>query len=139
MAAAGLHLLSHLHSLAPHLKQEPSVALYQCLAAFTDPEDQWNTPEAFREAQILYRSYLDTFEDEPSKTQALVTRTLNEKVRPLFARTKNLAITPQGRKAIQPLPGELQNSESEAEAKPWKFRNLYIVTVFRWIVLHLDV
>lgn len=65
---------------------------------------------------------------------------LEERIKPLFARSKNPAVTQQGRKAIDPLPiNATAHSDMDVEAKPWKYRDMYIVTVFQWVLKHLDV
>ena len=69
----------------------------------------------------------------------LATDLLKEKIKPLFAKSKNPAITAAGRKAISPLPVPIEHSIDESELKPWKCRDVYIVTVFEWALRQLDV
>ena len=139
MAAAGLRLLSHLHGLTPSIVSESSVEMFLCLAAFTDERDQWTSPEAFEEAKTMLENYVDLSKDGTVKAQALITRTLLTEIKPLFAKTKNPAITQQGRKAIRPIPGAPKGTDLENESKPWKFHDIHIITVFRWLLMNLDV
>ena len=76
----------------------------------------------------------------PDHLPDLLHHLLQERVKPIFAKSKNPAITPQGRKAIDPLPtNDTMHSDLDIESKPWKYRVVYIVTVFRWILMHLNV
>lgn len=78
-------------------------------------------------------------EDRPTRIQTLLTKLLHENVKPAFAKSKNSAVTPAGRKAISALPPKLEASIDEIKLKPWKYSQVYIVTVFEWILRHLDV
>jgi len=64
---------------------------------------------------------------------------LRERIKPLFAKSKNSAITPAGRKAITPLPVPIQHGVDEEVLKPWKYGDCYIVTVLEWVLQQLDV
>ena len=139
MGVAGLCLLSHLQAIAPVSLDEDIVTLTSCLASFTDERDAWNSPEASKEAFSLIEDYLNLNEDAPERRQDLLSSVLQEKVKPLFAKSKNPAITQQGRKVMQPIPGKFETSDQEVEIKPWKFDKVYIVTVFRWVLARLDV
>lgn len=76
----------------------------------------------------------------PENISGVLHALLHERIKPLFARSKNPAVTQQGRKAIDPLPvNATAHSDIDVEAKPWKYRDMYIVTVFRWVLKHLDV
>ena len=108
-----------------------------CLASFTGAHDSWTTPEAYKYATNLLQTLMGP--DDDKAVQDLLAALLEKKVKPLFTKTKNPAITAQGRKAIHPLPAAPDFSDSEVEIKPWKFRAAYIITVFGWILGHLDV
>ncbi|MCJ1461368.1 hypothetical protein MMC28_011750 [Mycoblastus sanguinarius] len=134
MNLKGLSLMSHLQKLTPLSKDESNVKVLTCLAAFTDENDPWTCPGAQKKASVLIKDYLNS-----SNQPILFSRLLQERVRPLFARSKNPAITPQGRKAINPLPSTaIANSDLDDAVKPWKYRDVYIVTVFQWVLDHLD-
>jgi len=141
LALAGLRLLSHLQQLVPSLHSEssPDLDLVSCLAFFTDARDPWTQPEALEVATTLLDSYLSLKANEDQVASQLLTNLLQTCVRPRFAKSKSNAITEQGRKAAFPLPSAADSSEVEAEIKPWKFREVFIVTVFRWILLRLNV
>ena len=136
LSAHGLMLLSHLFKLhLPHYNDESTFPLFTCLASFTDPTDAWTSPQITSQAASL----LETFTD-PAHLPPLLHNLLTERIKPLFARSKNPAITAQGRKAIDPIPSnDTLHSDLDAENKPWKYRDVYIVTVFRWVLIHLDV
>ena len=135
MGLKGLILLSHLRRLVPPLQDGPDAAVLTCLAAFNDKNDPWNSPSAQQQASNLIEDYTRS-----SHLPVMLTSILQERIKPLFSRTGNPAITPQGRKAINPRPSNIaMHSDIDAEVKPWKFRDVYIVTVFRWVLHHLNV
>lgn len=135
MGLKGLVLLSHLRRLVPPLQDGPDAAVLTCLAAFSDESDPWNSSSAQQQASNLIDDYTRS-----GDLSAMLTSILQERIKPLFSRTGNPAITPQGRKAINPRPSNItMHSDIDAEVKPWKFRDIYIVTVFRWVLQFLDV
>ncbi|KAL9122692.1 MAG: hypothetical protein Q9187_000748 [Circinaria calcarea] len=139
IATVGLQLLSHLHSNFLTLRRNYLLDLVTCLAAFTDDRDAWTTTEASKDAHCLLEE-LGCFSNAKGCKQArdLIRSLLEEQIKPYFARTKTSGITRQGRKAISSLPDPVDFSETEMESKPWKFQNLYAVTVFRWVLGQLD-
>lgn len=135
MSLQGLSILSHLQKLAPFSSNESSIALYTCLASFSDDSDPWTSSKATEEARSLAEDSVVS-ENIPGVLHAL----LQERIKPLFARSKNPAVTQQGRKAIDPLPiNATVHSDMDVEAKPWKYRDMYIVTVYQWVLKRLDV
>lgn len=144
MNLAAIHLLFHLEEFCPSAPDATTtVSLISCLASFTDLQDKWSGLEASQQADLLLRSILRQFRVEAKKFQALIRELLEARVKPLFAKSKNMAITAQGRKAIDPVSTSYLVSEAESEAesevKPWKSDHLYISTVLRWIVQNQDV
>ena len=132
---SGIQLLSHLQKLEPFLKDESVVAILTCLASFTDLSDPWTDSKARDHAYSLSEGYAAS-----GNLSSILTGLLRERIKPLFAKTKNPAITEQGRKAIDPLPSATTaHSDLDGEAKPWKYRDSYIATVFQWVLRHLDV
>lgn len=134
-----LRLLRHLHHLVPLSEPRLLVTVVAALAAFTDPNDAWTTPEAYKEAAALLQICLNISKDAQNDIKNLVTVLLREEIRPLFAKSKNKALTQQGRKAMNPLPRRFDASEHEVDLKPWKYRHVHIVTVFKWVLEHVDV
>ena len=135
MGLKGLVLLSHSRRLVPPLQDNPDAAVLTSLAAFSDEKDPWNSSSAQQQASDLIKDYTRS-----GDLSAILTSILQERIKPLFSRTENPAITPQGRKAINPRPSNIAtHSDIDAEVKSWKFRDVYIVTVFRWVLQFLDV
>ncbi len=138
MGVQGLLLLSHLRRLVPPPPDGldgPDTAVLTCLAAFSDKNDPWNSSRAQEQAYILITDYTRS-----SRLPSMLTSMLQKRIKALFSRTANPAITPQGRKAINPRPSNTtMHSDIDAEIKPWKFRDVYIVTVFRWVLQCLNV
>ena len=135
MGLKGLVLLSHLRRLVTPLQDGSDTAVLTCLAAFSDEKDPWNSSSAQQQASDLVKDYTRS-----DHLPAMLTSILQDRIKPLFSRTGNPTITPQGRKAINPRPSNItMHTDIDAEVKPWKFRDVYIVTVFRWVLQYLDV
>ena len=135
MSLSGLVLLARLQKLKPPSEDEHVVSILTCLASFTDLNDSWTCSKAKDQAHSLLENH--TFY---GKLSTAFTRLLQERIKPLFAKTNNPAITQQGQRAIDPLPSSATaHSDLDDEAKPWKYRNAYSVTVFQWVLEHLDV
>ena len=139
MAFAGLRILRHLHVISSILHINPSLELISCLATFSDQQDVWTSKECALEANTTLSTTVPGFAGDADGLQQLLSALLEQKVRPLFAKSKNPAVTDQARKAIQSLSVPTEFNEQETENKPWKYADVYIVTVFRWIVNQLQV
>ena len=137
MALAGLRLVSHLHHLVPEIRVHYDPVEIACISAFTHVKDPWTRLESIEVAQGLLTSYLEII--DPRQCGELINSLLRETVRPLFTKSKSNAITGQGRKAINPSRGDLVALGSDIEVKPWKHRQVYVVTVFRWALEQLSV
>lgn len=147
---AGLKVLAHLERIHPwpsgredeEGEAKLTVALTACLASFTDSREEWSGGEASDQAGSLLDHLLRQCDATPERFRSLIAALLEQTVKPLFAQTKNLAITAQGRKAIgaaNPTRGYVGSMEPESELKPWKFHRVYVVAVFRWILENLEV
>lgn len=61
-------------------------------------------------------------------------------IRPLFSRSRPSTVTETGRKAIESSkPLKRFDVEAEKRDKPWKYREVYAVTVLVWVVEHASV
>lgn len=135
MYLSGIPLLAYLQKIEPPTNEEHVVTFLTCLASFTDLTDPWTTQEARDHACSLLEDYAVS-----ENLSILLTGILQKRVKPLFAKTKNPAITQQARKAIDPLPrAATAHNDLDGEAESWKYRDAYIVTVFQWVLSHLDV
>jgi hypothetical protein len=106
------------------------------LLAYTDIEDPW----ASEATQKLALELLSMHQTQLLANRFIVDYVLIGFVRPLFSNSKPPAVTPQSRKALNPMPKEYRSSgEQDPSNKPWKFRDVYTVTVFRWVVTNADV
>ena len=134
----GTRLLLHLHRLGSQLTAvEPSNDFVTCLTSYTDPRDPWTTLEANRDAEQILSSL---FGHAGAAVEAkILGGVLTESVKPRFTKSKNPAVTEQGRRVIHPIPQPLELSEMETSSKPWKFRDIYTVTVYRWVLTRLTV
>ena len=140
MAVAGLRLLTQLQRLVPSFHDKPPLDLVMSLAAFTDERDLWTNAEASEAAAALLLDLLrHASADDPMLLSKLLASLLRDKVKPPFVESRTSAITEQGRKASYRLRDTVAFGDSELGRKPWKFRDVHIVTVFRWILGKLDV
>lgn len=109
------------------------------MAAFTDERDPWATAEASHTATGLLQAYLNHTRQAKDYFLLIVGAILKDSVRPLFARSKNPAITSQGRKNIRVIHARYDSTVVDPESKPWRYQRPYIVSVFRWILQNLNV
>ena len=137
MALAGLRLISRLHQLVPKVLDHYYPAEIACISAFTHAKDSWSQHESIEVARELLTSYLGVI--GPGQFNELINNLLRETIRPLFTKFKSNAITEQGRKAINPGRSGLSPHGSDVEVRPWKHRQVYVVTVFRWTLEQLSV
>ena len=135
MSLSGILLLARLQQIQPPSENEHVLPILACLASFTDLNDPWTCSKARDHAHSLLENYLAS-----ENISTALTALLQERIKPLFAKTKNAAITQQGRRAIDPLSSSATaHSDLDGEAKPWKYRDAYSVTIFQWVLKHLDV
>lgn len=109
------------------IASSPDVIL--AAACFTEQNDPWTTEDSHDEASM----YLDvTMQDGKWD---FIARLLKEKIRPLFTKAKNPAITSEGRKNFHPVPlSRFDGSILDDELKPWKFRDVYATRVLSWVI-----
>ena len=132
MGEMGLILLSNLEISDIPSNEGLSVDILICLSSYSDASDPWTSLEAQKQALDLLNKldHLPTY----------YTNVLRDRIKPLFAMSKNPAVTPQGRRAIDPLPSNYTALiDADAEIKPWKYRRIYLITVFQWILGQLNV
>ena len=135
MSLSGILLLARLQNVELLSESEHTVTVLTCLASFTDLNDPWTCSEACHHAHILLRGF-----EASENLSNTFTSLLQKRIKPLFAKTKNPAITQQGRRAIDPISGSgTVHSDLDRETKPWKYHDAYSVTVFQWVLKHLDV
>jgi hypothetical protein len=108
------------------------------LLAFTQLGDSWNS-------KPTYDISMDTLNGRPQEVLSeafVVDYVLKGFLRPLFATSTPRTITSQGRKAPNENLGtriaEVASS-ADAVSKPWKFKDIHSVTVFKWVVTKADV
>ena len=135
MSLSGILLLARLKTVELSSENEYLVTILTCLAAFTDLNDPWTCSEASHNAYILLRGF-----EASENLSNTFTSLLQEQIKPLFAKTKNPAITQQGRRAVDPVSGSATiHSDLDGKSKPWKYHDAYSVTVFQWVLKHLGV
>lgn len=99
------------------------------MASFTSEEDPWTTEDTVVESSMHLNVTLQRGK------WTVIERILKEKIRPLFTKTKNPAITSEGRKNFHPVPPtRFDGSALDDSTKPWKSTDIYATSVLSWIV-----
>ncbi|OJD26002.1 hypothetical protein ACJ73_02619 [Blastomyces percursus] len=137
-SSVGVSVLGLLNLINPiaNLEGEDAVDVIASLAAFTCRKDPWTTERAFNEASTLLQNYESCLGSERrGELTAIQEDILRKKVKPLFSKTKTSAVTAAGRKNVHPLPQpRFDPSIFNPESKPWKLRNVYMITVLSWVL-----
>lgn len=104
------------------------------MASFTSEKDPWTTKSSNNCAEV----YLNLACQKD--LWSIIERVLKEKVRPLFTKTKNPAITNEGRKNLHPVPRTpFDGGVLDDSTKPWKNTNIYAPAVLSWIICQYKV
>lgn len=110
------------------------------LASFTSDNDPWTTSASATKAREALQSFTTNLRADAPSFWSIVEQVLKERVKPLFAKTRNPAITDAGRKNFHPVPlGRFDTSILDPESKPWKVHDPYATTVFEWIIAQYHV
>ncbi|CDM31237.1 hypothetical protein CBS147339_60 [Penicillium roqueforti] len=103
-------------------------------ACFVNQQNPWVTSESYNATSMLMNVWVQDTHLANTFWPA-IDFILKERIRPLFAKTKNSAITSAGRKNFHPqtLP-RFGSSDLDASAKPWKTTDVYVESVLSWIL-----
>lgn len=108
----------------------------EVLASYTNRNDPWTTNATCNRATSLLaicKTRLCASED--NSVANVLHYILSRGIKPSFARNQHPDITPAGRKTVYPLPQRsLDPDLFDRVYKPWKFKDIYIVPVFTWII-----
>ncbi|KGY15579.1 hypothetical protein PABG_11572 [Paracoccidioides brasiliensis Pb03] len=137
-STVGVSVLQLLHSISPinELEIDDSVDVITSLAAFTCRKDPWTTETAFNAASVILEGYESLLRSQNrAELAAILEEVLRKKVKPLFSKTKTPAVTAAGRKNVHPIPQpRFDPSIFDPKSKPWKFKDLYVITVLSWVI-----
>lgn len=141
-SALALELLLALNkTLANTPKPSPDVVADVLLAGacFKNKANPWTTSDSHETASKLIDTWTQTTRQNNTFWPA-IDIILKERIRPLFANTRNPAITSAGRKNFHPqtLPRFGSNGLDES-AKPWKTTDVYVASVLSWILSQYNV
>lgn len=131
-----ISVISLLGGQFPIEKTANKAGIVLALASFTSDQDPWSTPELAEKTNAILRDFAENTRTEsaPSFWSAME-QILKDTVKPLFAKTRNPAITATGRKNYNPVPlPRFDSSLLDPESKPWKGQEVYATTVFAWLV-----
>ncbi|RAH49908.1 tRNA adenylyltransferase [Aspergillus brunneoviolaceus CBS 621.78] len=131
-------VISGLNKVHPIGKAANIPNILVALASFTSEADPWSTEEAHRISIDILRGFSATTRSDGTLWTHLET-VLKERIRPLFTKTRNPAITAEGRKNFHPVPlARFDLTTLDPEAKPWKAFAVYSTTVFSWALAQYD-
>jgi hypothetical protein len=108
-------------------------------ACFANEQNPWVTSDSHDAATMLMNVWVQ--DARQSKTiWSAIDFILKERIRPLFAKTKNSAITSAGRKNFHPqaLP-RFGASDLDQSAKPWKTTDVWVASALSWIISQYQV
>ncbi|EED12840.1 conserved hypothetical protein [Talaromyces stipitatus ATCC 10500] len=107
--------------------------VFTTILSFTSPHDPWTTSTSVQDALEVLHSCMEP--ERRPKCWHILERVCESRLRPIFAKTKNPAITASGRKNLHPLPQpRFDGSLFDPETKPWKYKDVYATTVLEWIL-----
>jgi hypothetical protein len=130
--------IKHLNDIHAILEVTNPEKVFTTLLSFTSPHDPWTTSTSLQDAVTVLQSYMET--ERRLKCWHILERLCESKIRPIFAKTKNPAITVSGRKNLHPLPQpRFDESLFDPETKPWKHNDVYATTVLEWILAQYTV
>lgn len=131
-----ISVLSSLATLLPIEKAANKPDIVVALASFTSVDDPWTTKEGATKATEMLQSFTTKIRaDADPSFWSVIEQILKERIKPLFAKTKNPAITATGRKNFHPVPlPRFDTSILDPESKPWKINDVYATTVFAWVI-----
>ncbi|KAF5016567.1 hypothetical protein F66182_11711, partial [Fusarium sp. NRRL 66182] len=125
--------IKHLNNIFSILEVTNSEKIVTTLLSFTSPHDPWTTNTSLQDAVTILRSYMEP--ETRLKCWHVLERICESRIRPIFAKTKNPAITASGRKNLHPLPQpRFDESLFDPKTKPWKYKDVYATTVLEWIL-----
>lgn len=134
-ARLGLSVLESLIRLITIEKIGDPVLVIAALAAFTNPEDPWTPAAASSLAQALLGAFEELKARDNGSLVAFSSDILSRFVKLSFSKTKTPGITAEGRKDAHPVKQpRFDPSIFDKGSKPWKHRDVYIVTVLSWVI-----
>ena len=135
-----ISVLTSLAALLPVEKTANKPDIVIALASSTSDNNPWMTSTSSTKAREALQSFTTDLRADASTFWSVVEQVLKEGVKPLFAKTRNPAITDAGRKNFHPVPlGRFDTSILDPESKPWKVHNPYATTVFEWVIAQYHV
>lgn len=111
-----------------------SLDLIVAMASFTSEKDPWTTKASndYAEAYLNIKCQNNLW--------SILEQVLKGKIRPLFTKTKNPAITSEGRKNLHPVPRTpFEGGALDDSTKPWKNTHIYAPAVLSWIICQYKV
>lgn len=132
-----MELLLKLHKTLPNLSTGKPDNVAEVLlvgACFDNEANPWVTSNSHEAVSFFMDSWTSSNLDDNTFWGA-INSILKDTIRPLFADTKNPAITSAGRKNFHPqtLP-RFGSTDLDESKKPWKTTDIYVASVLSWIM-----
>ncbi|KAJ5770289.1 uncharacterized protein N7511_002340 [Penicillium nucicola] len=123
-----------LSGMPGRLPDEIAIADFTLAIACTvSPKEPWTSDSIHTGATLLQSIWLTALEDRGDKLWSALEIILKERIKPLFAKTPNPAITAAGRKNFHPLSVPRFDSMDESN-KPWKTTDVYVGSALSWMI-----
>lgn len=134
-------VLEQLDSFVPIEKAPNVVDVIVALASHASDQDPWTTQQSYAASRTVLEGFVARVRAESDNSfWSLIERLLTERIKPLFAKTKNPAITEAGRKNFHPVPlPRFDASIIDPETKPWKIQSVYATTLLSWVIAQYQV
>ncbi|OJZ87769.1 hypothetical protein ASPFODRAFT_60129 [Aspergillus luchuensis CBS 106.47] len=130
-----ISVIAALDSLFPVYKATDVPNIILALASFTSEADPWTTAESHTASIAILERFRTSPRTPEASFWAVLETILKDRIRPLFTRTRNPAITAAGRKDMHPIPlPRFDTSILDPESKPWRSSDIYATTVFAWVL-----
>ena len=130
LAKYGFKCLATLQALYPYPPKELDYSILLAAIAYSSRET-WTTPDLAKSTSSL----LSTHAHQTSTPEFIIVYLLQGFIRPLFSKSRPSTVTETGRKAMpSSAPHKHFDFDTEKRNKPWKYQDVYAVTVFEWTV-----
>lgn len=122
-----------LNKISPVAEAENATEIISALASYTNMRDPWTTGKSCHDALAVLQDFSPS--ENTQKHWDIVEQISKSKIRPIFGKTRNAAITGTGRKNLHPMPQpRFDGNIFNPEAKPWKHVDVYATTVLEWVL-----
>ncbi|KAK2745410.1 hypothetical protein FQN57_003753 [Myotisia sp. PD_48] len=132
----GMDILCQLNSILSYNPGDYLVDILSLLAAYSRPADPWTSDRCARNAVSALEKYESLLRQNGRNVFAKTLEEMLQKwIKVSFSKTRNPTLSSAGRKNLHPVSEpRFDPSLFDTSSKPWKFKDIYVVTILDWIV-----